>query len=398
MTYSTGLGSALTDLSQVDATDYAHLLEQLTPSQRQVIDAGSVLVYLADPFAMIAQDGLGSRSDADAIHQAVASGSVAFAEAITAHPTLAAFWASWLALNGWKDMPGLDPNLVLQGLLTGHTDSYYSGLELPAGLPASVVTPYRDAVQHYFSLLLQDYRDRVANTTNRQAQSTWTALQYARQAALARGSVTLGNGVTVAQSLIAEQVELPDGTMFVVVDDVTGDPAHRVVYTWHGPHWQPLQATGGWYEGSSGPVCQGVVPGTGSWYVARVLGQVAPGSSCDATPIGFAGPWDLLTPAMAQDLTYQSGAAMQVIPAAQQPSGGGTGGGGSGDVFANDPTVLVAHSSDPSGTAQQPVPPVPPAPFTQMIADGVVLPPGGIGPMALVGVGALVFLLLKRGR
>ena len=71
--------------------------------------------------------------------------------------------------------------------------------------------------------------------------------------------------------------------------DGTGEPANRYGNQWNGTNRRPMEATGGFYERNGKTTCVGIVKGTGSWYIARVFGQIQPGDSCDATPDNFTG-------------------------------------------------------------------------------------------------------------
>lgn len=444
-----GLSGIITDYSQVSDAGLAHALSYLSPSQASYVQSVGGAMRLSDPQQLAMADGLIQQGQAgmplwSLVHESIGAPSagtsqgnahLSFADVIRQYPQLTALLVAreaWAAPQGAPadiQQEYSTPDAVLSLITTRASQQgrFQTSVALPDDISAADAAPYLQAVTHYLNALYAEIPGDVAAERD---NTVSLALSLARQVAMSRGTTTFpglvgGSGlpIEVATELIHYHVELPDGTMYVVMDDVTGDPANRYVYQWLGPNWKPMEATGGWYERNGKSYCVGIVKGTGSWYTARVFGQIAPGDSCDATPDNFTGPWDLITPDISAALTYQSGDPVKVVPPAQQvtvtpavtpytqgpttppaspspttspipsPASSPGGSGGGGQVA---PVETVVPYTGPSPVLLQPSPNDPvvvstlpaPAPAAPGMSSGVLL---------LLGAGA-IFLATRKGK
>lgn len=439
MSYSGGLSGIITDFSQVSDTGITNAEKFLTPAQLSLVTGIASAPRLTDLFQDAQRDGLVPGSVPgdpagyplwtkvnDSIGRSVApTGQLTFSDSIRLYPQLTGLIVGreLYAITSGAPDDVRDRYASPSALMTLVTErasqqgSFQTSIALPDDVSNADAAPYLQWVAHYLDKTFASLPDAIAQERD---SLVYMVLAYARQNALARGSTTLGvvggSGVNIVvpTELIHYQVELPDGTMYVVMDDVTMDPANRYVYQWNGPRWRQMETTGGFFERNGKTTCVGVVKGTGSWYVNRVFGLVPPGDSCDATPDNFNGPWDLVTPDITAALTYQGGAPVVVVsqptgpttvpviapppvrltPPVVAPSVGGSG----GDPFAQDPSALVPHPTDPSGMATPTVPPASPSPYvatTQVLPVNPATVPTGV---LLLAAGVLAFLATRRGK
>lgn len=335
-----GLAGIITDWSQVSDAGLAHAETFLPPAQlQQVLQIASAPRYTG-PDTIAQRDNLlqGQQPGGQLwslVHEAIGvvtpkSGGISFADAIVQYPQLTgmlvAFELSGITSGAPPDIQAEystpDALMALATTRASQQGRFQTSVALPDNISAAAAGPYLQAVAKYLN---EHFAETPTAIAGERDALVYMVLSYARQAAMSHGTTTLdvvgasGDRIVVATELIHTIVRCPDGTVYVVMDDVTGDPANRYVYQDVSKvKPQAFGPNGGAYERNGVTTCVDIVKGTGPWYTARVFGLVAPGSSCDATPDNFTGPWDLIPKDVTDALTYQGGGPVRVVPPAQQ--------------------------------------------------------------------------------
>ncbi len=376
-----GLAGIITDWSQVSDAGLEHAKTFLPAAQLQQVLAIASAPRYTGPDTIAQRDNLlqGQQPGGQLwslVHDAIGvvtpkSGGISFADAIVQYPQLTgllvAFDLSGITSGAPADIQAEystpDALMTLATTRASQQGRFQTSVALPDSISAAAAAPYLQYVAKYLN---EHFAETPTAIAGERDALVYMVLSYARQAAMSHGTTTLdvvgasGDRIVVATELIHAIVRLPDGTVYVVMDDVTGDPANRYVYQDVSKvKPQAFGPNGGAYERNGVTTCVDIVKGTGPWYTARVFGLVAPGSSCDATPDDFTGPWDLIPKDVTDALTYQSGAPVRVVPPAQQ--------------VTNIPTVSTVPATTPPPVLYQSPTAPPPAPATA---------PGGSGGSA----------------
>lgn len=289
-----------------------------------------------DPFAIAVATGIlpnttAGRAQFDAMNGTYGGNQFGgnLANAIVSQPALAALLVVWQAINGNDNsMPGAHVDwTTLLSIITNYAARsavFSNGLELPASVSMTAAAPYLDAVEQLFPIVLEDFAQNDAGAGGRYAEAALLA-QY--QAALAAGATTLGPYGAVPTSLVAQgPVQLPDGNVYAVVNDISGDPSLSYVSWWkNASRYVPGVGVGHYAD-----EC-GIAPGTGDWYM---LGSI--GATCPAPPAGWVSDgFALVSTRARQSLMLSSENTLAPVgtdtalipytgPVVSAPTGGGT--------------------------------------------------------------------------
>ncbi len=252
---------------------------------------------------------------------------------LLANPKLAALLASWMGTVeaselGWDDNT-LTANMLLVNNNIANSDEVLGmwtdvwGSDPPGTYGADPTSPgarYVAAVNQFVGVFF-NMAGAVADYGSQPNPGVQASMQW--NAALARGATRLPTGNAQGyldvptEFITAGPTTLPDGEVYAVVNDprraAAGESPTDVVVWGHGPTWKPLkisfpspdpasvdrfnmqqtpqnvQGRNPWVITANNDLVQLPDPGTGSWYVAGVMGE----ADTTLPPVGWTGNYVL---------------------------------------------------------------------------------------------------------
>lgn len=290
-------------------------------------------------------------------------------------PALSALWAA-------RDLVAQEDQGLSAGDLQNRLPLYLDALHLTDTQAAL----FGSSWNRYIGQLVAARDAWIANLPNVNA---WTKAQQDFQAAAARGTIGVGNGLDWPTEYVMERTTLPDGKMYAVIYDPrnTDIPDGISVRWWEGPTFKPLTTNpANGHVKINNSVFEIPDAGTGPWYVSSWAGVYC------VPPVGWVNDHGALISPRAKNSLMLPSTGQQVV------------------LIPNLPPASPVPTSPVGGTAPTTAQPGQPVLLTPAGSNGTSEPANassqaaaampsvaGFTTVGAIVVGGIVLYLLTRG-